>query len=198
MTFTLPELPFAHDSLAPFISPETIEFHHGKHHATYVANANKLIESLPEMQGKSLEDVVILSASDNLGLFNNAAQHWNHAFYWNCIKPNGGGTALPESLQKKIDEDLGGYEKFKSAFVDACITQFGSGWGWLAIDEKTGKLEIVKTSNAGVPFVDGKKPLLTCDVWEHAYYIDYRNARPKYVETFVDELINWEFVESQL
>lgn len=198
MTLTLPALPFSQDALAPFISPETLEFHHGKHHAAYVANANNILENEPSMAGKSLEEIIHLSANENIGLFNNAAQHWNHSFYWNCIKPNGGGTKLPSALQEKIDSDLGGYETFKQEFVQACVTQFGSGWGWLTKDEKTGKLEITKTSNAGVPFIDGKKPLLTCDVWEHAYYIDYRNARPKYIETFVDSLINWEFVESQL
>ena len=192
MPFELPELPFAYDALDPYMSAETFEFHHDKHHAAYVTNGNGLLEG-SGMDGKSLEEIVIASSG---GLFNNAAQHWNHSFFWNCLAPNGGGTALPASIQEKIDSDLGGYEKFKADFINACVTQFGSGWGWLTMDNATGKLEITKTGNAGVPFTEGKTPLLTCDVWEHAYYIDYRNARPKYVETFIDNMINWEFVES--
>lgn len=193
MTFTLPDLPFAYDALAPYMSAETFEFHHDKHHKAYVDNGNKLLDA-SDLKGKSLEEIIV--ASKEGGLFNNAAQHWNHSFFWNCLKPNGGGTSLPGNIAGKIDSDLGGYEEFKAKFVEACVTQFGSGWGWLAMDNNSGKLEIVKTGNAGVPFTAGKTPLLTCDVWEHAYYIDYRNARPKYVEAFVDSMINWEFVES--
>ncbi len=149
--------------------------------------------------GETLEAIIINAHKhDETGLFNNAAQHWNHSFFWNCLKPNGGGRDIPGTLQAKIDGDLGGYDEFKAKFIEGCVTQFGSGWGWLALDNATGKLEIIKTGNAGVPFTDGKTPLLTCDVWEHAYYIDYRNARPKYVEAFVDNMINWEFVESLL
>jgi Fe-Mn family superoxide dismutase len=192
MTFELPDLPFAYDALSPYMSSETFEFHHDKHHAAYVTNGNKLLEG-SGIESKSLEEIIVSSEG---GLFNNAAQHWNHSFFWNCLSPNGGGTSLPQSIQSKIDEDLGGYESFKANFVEACVTQFGSGWGWLTLDNNTGKLEITKTGNAGVPFTEGKTPLLTCDVWEHAYYIDYRNARPKYVEAFVDSMINWEFVES--
>ncbi len=196
MTFTLPDLPFAYDALVPHMSAETFEFHHDKHHNAYVTNGNKAFEGLPHM-GDTLEAVVMNAAKENnMPLFNNAAQHWNHSFFWNCLAPNGGGTSLPGNIQSKIDEDLGGYDEFRAKFVEACMTQFGSGWGWLAMDNNSGKLEIVKTGNAGVPFTDGKTPILTCDVWEHAYYIDYRNARPKYVETFVDSMINWEFVES--
>lgn len=198
MPFTLPDLPFAYDALDPYMSAETFEFHHDKHHNAYVTKGNELIQGQPHM-GDTLEEVVISASKlENPGLFNNAAQHWNHSFFWNCLKPNGGGTSLPASLQEKIDSDLGGYDSFKAAFVEACVTQFGSGWGWLTVDNATGKLEITKTGNAGVPFTEGKTPLLTCDVWEHAYYIDYRNARPKYVEAFVDNMINWEFVESEL
>ena len=198
MAFELPDLPFAYDALDPVMSAETFEFHHDKHHAAYVTNGNKLLDG-SGLEDKSLEEIVIeANKSGNGGLFNNAAQHWNHSFFWNCLKPNGGGTSLPGSLQSKIDSDLGGYDEFKAKFVEACLTQFGSGWGWLTMDNATGKLEITKTGNAGVPFTEGKTPLLTCDVWEHAYYIDYRNARPKYVEEFVDKMINWDFVEANL
>ena len=193
MSFTLPDLPFAYDALDPYMSAETFEFHHDKHHNAYVENGSKLLAG-SGLEGKSLEEIVVASEG---GLFNNAAQHWNHSFFWNCLAPQGGGTKLPGKLQEKIDADLGGYEAFKTQFVEACVTQFGSGWGWLTLDNATGKLEITKTGNAGVPFTDGKTPLLTCDVWEHAYYIDYRNARPKYVEAFVDSMIHWEFVESR-
>ena len=199
MAFDLPELPFAYDALDPYMSAETFEFHHGKHHQAYVTNGNKIILDILDHMGETLEDVVVnASKLESPALFNNAAQHWNHSFFWNCLKPNGGGTSLPGKLQEKIDSDLGGYEKFKTDFIDACVTQFGSGWGWLTVDDTSGKLEITKTGNAGVPFTDGKTPLLTCDVWEHAYYIDYRNARPKYVEAFVDNMISWEFVEANL
>lgn len=198
MAFELPDLPFAYDALDPYMSAETFEYHHDKHHNAYVQKGNGLLENEPHM-GDTLEEVVKNAANQNKGgLFNNAAQHWNHTFFWNCLKPNGGGTNLPAKLQAKIDSDLGGYERFKEEFINACATQFGSGWGWLTIDDATGKLEITKTGNAGVPFTEGKTPLLTCDVWEHAYYIDYRNARPKYLEAFVDHMINWEFVESQI
>lgn len=192
MAFELPELPFAYDALDPYMSAETLEYHHDKHHKAYVDKGNELVAG-SGLEEKSLEEIV--AASED-GLFNQAAQHWNHSFFWNCLKPDGGGTSLPETVQAKIDSDLGGYDEFKAKFIDACVTQFGSGWGWLAMDNNTGKLDIVKTGNAGVPFTEGKTPLLTCDVWEHAYYIDYRNARPKYVEAFVDHMINWEYVES--
>ncbi|PJB71048.1 MAG: superoxide dismutase [Alphaproteobacteria bacterium CG_4_9_14_3_um_filter_47_13] len=192
MTFELPDLPFAYDALAPHMSAETFEYHHDKHHKAYVDNGNKLLEE-SDLKGKPLEEIILKAEG---GLFNNAAQHWNHSFFWKCLKPDGGGTSLPENIAQKIERDLGGYDAFKSKFTEACVTQFGSGWGWLAMDNKSGKLEILKTGNAGVPFTDGKTPLLTCDVWEHAYYIDYRNARPKYVQAFVDSMIHWEFVES--
>lgn len=194
MTFTLPALPFALDALAPIMSKETLEFHHGKHHNAYVVKANELIVG-SGLEGKPLEEV-ILSAwkTQKTPLFNNAAQIWNHTFFWNGIKPGGGGKIIPGALGQKIDQDLGGYDAFRSKFVEACVTQFGSGWGWLVMDQATGKLEIMKTPNAETPFLHGKTALLTCDVWEHAYYIDYRNMRPKFVEAFVDSLINWDFV----
>ena len=199
MTFELPPLPFAPDALMPYMSAETFEFHHGKHHKAYIDNGNKLLVG-SGLEGKSLEAIVMACAKDpaKLGLFNNAAQHWNHSFFWTCLKKQGGGTELPASVQKQIDSDLGGYEKFKADFIQACVTQFGSGWGWLAMDNATGKLEILKTPNADTPFVHGKTALLTCDVWEHAYYIDYRNARPKYVEAFVDHMLNWDTVAGLL
>ncbi|MCK5285273.1 MAG: superoxide dismutase [Alphaproteobacteria bacterium] len=196
--FNLPKLPFAYDALNPYMSAETFEFHHDKHHNAYVENSNKIIKDLDHM-GDTLEEVIINALKQGeTSLFNNTAQHWNHSFFWNCLKPNSNGNALPSALKTKIDIDLGGYDKFKAKFIESCVTQFGSGWGWLTIDNKTSKLEITKTSNAGVPFTEGKTPLLTCDVWEHAYYIDYRNDRPKYVETFIDKMVNWEFVESML
>jgi len=198
MTFELPDLPFAYDSLQPYMSAESFEFHHDKHHAAYVTNGNKLLEG-SGLEGKSLEEIITATAGnpEKIGLFNNAAQHWNHSFFWNCLKENGGGTALPGTLQEKIDSDLGGYEQFKASFIEACVTQFGSGWGWLVMNGN-GALEIMKTGNADLPLTQGKTALLTCDVWEHAYYIDYRNARPKYVEAFVDNMINWDFVVEQL
>lgn len=197
MTFTLPALPFAPDALAPHMSAETFEYHHGKHHKAYVDKANELIKGTG-LEGKDLETIIMACAKDSnkQPLFNNVAQHWNHSFFWNCMKPKGGGSALPGKLKAGIEKDLGGFDKFKADFVQTCVSQFGSGWGWLVMDNKTGKLELAKTSNAGVPFTEGKTPLLTCDVWEHAYYIDYRNARPKFVEAFIDHMANWEFAES--
>ena len=195
--FELPSLNYATDAIDG-LSPETFEYHHGKHHKAYIDKGNEIIQGLPH-QGDTLEDIVINAAKENnMPLFNNAAQHWNHSFYWNCLTPNGGGTSLPGALQEKIDSDLGGFETFKTKFIEACVTQFGSGWGWLTLDNASGKLEITKTGNAGVPFTDGKTPLLTCDVWEHAYYIDFRNARPKYVEAFIDTMVNWDFVTANL
>lgn len=199
MTFTLPALPFAPDALAPHMSAETFEFHHGKHHKAYVDKANDLIRGTG-LEGKDLETVVMACAKEpaKQPLFNNVAQHWNHSFFWNCLKPKGGGSSIPGKLKTAIEKDLGGFDKFKTDFVQTCVSQFGSGWGWLVMDNKTGKLELAKTANAGVPFTDGKTPLLTCDVWEHAYYIDYRNARPKFVETVIDSLLNWDFANENL
>ena len=190
MAFELAALPYAYDSLAPFMSRETLEFHHDKHHATYVNNANNLIKGT-EWENASLEDVIKGSFGKNPAVFNNAAQHFNHAELWKSIKPNGGG-AIPGELLKKINEVLGGLDKFRADFIQAGVTQFGSGWAWLAL--KDGKLVIQKTPNAENPLVHGATPLLTADVWEHAYYIDYRNARPDYIGNFLTNLVNWDFV----
>lgn len=192
MAFTLPDLPYAYDALTPYMSAETLEYHHDKHHNTYVEKANQLIEG-SGLEGKSIEQVVTGSHASNQGLFNNIAQHYNHMHFWQWMKPGGGGTSVPGALAAKIDEDLGGFDKFRADFIDAGVTQFGSGWCWLAV--KDGKLSIMKTPNGENPLVHGATPLLGCDVWEHSYYIDYRNARPKYLEAFVDNLVNWDYVE---
>jgi len=196
MTFELPSLPYASDALAPYMSSETLDFHHGKHHQTYVTNLNNLVKD-SDMQDASLEDVVIKSSKDAsmAGIFNNAGQHWNHILFWQCMKPNGGG-AIPSELENRINSDFGSVDQFKEAFVQAGTTQFGSGWAWLAIDN--GKLVVTKSANASNPLVEGMKPILGCDVWEHSYYIDYRNKRPDYLKAFLDNLVNWEFVSSQL
>ena len=190
MAFELPDLPYAYDALAPYMSAETLEFHHDKHHQAYVTNGNNLLKD-SGLEGKSLEEVVTQSHGKNAGLFNNAGQHYNHIHFWKWMKPNGGG-AIPGKLEAQIKADLGGVDKFKEAFVQAGITQFGSGWCWLSVRE--GKLMISKTPNGENPLVHGSTPVLGCDVWEHSYYIDYRNARPKYLEAFVDSLINWDYV----
>ena len=187
MTHELPPLPYAIDALAPHISAETLEFHHGKHHKTYVDNLNKLIPGT-EFENLSLEDIVRKSSG---GIFNNAAQIWNHTFYWNCLAPKAGGKPTG-ALAAAIDTAFGSFDTFKEKFSQTAITTFGSGWGWL-VKNAAGGLELVSTSNAGCPLTAGQTPLLTCDVWEHAYYIDYRNARPKYVESFWN-LVNWDFV----
>ncbi len=186
MEHTLPQLPYAHDALAPHISKETIEFHYGKHHQTYVTNLNNLIKGT-EFESASLEEIVKKSSG---GIFNNAAQIWNHTFYWNSLSPNGGGEptgALKDAIIKK----WGSFDEFKKAFAQTCVGTFGSGWGWL-VKTPAGELELVSTSNAATPLTTANKPLLTCDVWEHAYYIDYRNSRPNYMDAFW-KLVNWEF-----
>lgn len=191
MSFELPDLPYAQDALAPHISAETLSFHHGKHHNAYVVNLNKLVEGT-EFEGKSLEDIMKATAgvADKAGVFNNAAQIWNHTFYWHSMAPNGGGK--PEgALAAKIDEDFGSFDAFVEAFKVAGATQFGSGWAWLVLD--AGTLKVVKTANAECPLTDGMVPLLTMDVWEHAYYIDFQNRRPDYISTFVESLANWAF-----
>ncbi len=195
MAFELPDLPYAKDALGDFMSAETLEFHHDKHHQAYVDNGNKLLEG-SGLESKSLEDVVRGSHGTNAGLFNNAAQHYNHIHFWNWMKPGGGGTSLPASIQAKVDSDLGGFDKMRADFIAAGLTQFGSGWCWLAI--KGGKLEVMKTPNGENPLVHGAQPILGCDVWEHSYYIDYRNARPKYLEAWFDNLVNWEYVEHMM
>jgi Fe-Mn family superoxide dismutase len=196
MTFTLPALPFEKTDLEPYISSNTIDFHYGKHHQAYVTNLNNLITGT-EWENKSLEEIILESAKDptKMGIFNNAAQVWNHTFYWNCLKKNGGGEPSSK-LMDLIRESFGDFEKFKAEFKQAALTQFGSGWAWLILED--GKLQIFKTSNADLPLAHGKKALLTCDVWEHAYYLDYQNKRPDYVDTFLNHLINWDFVQSNL
>ncbi|MDY6836546.1 MAG: superoxide dismutase [Thermodesulfobacteriota bacterium] len=196
MSITLPSLPYEMDALAPYINKETLEFHYGKHHNAYVVNANKLLEGT-DLAKADLESVIRAAAKDASlgGVFNNAAQVWNHSFYWNCMKPGGGG--LPSGpIADKITSDFGSYETFVEQFKNAGATQFGSGWGWLIL--KDGHLEIMKTSNADTPIAKGLKPLLTVDVWEHAYYLDYQNRRPDYLSAFVGHLINWDFVNSQM
>ncbi|MBC7532927.1 MAG: superoxide dismutase [Fe] [Oligoflexus sp.] len=191
MAFKLPELPYAKDALAPHISAETLEYHYGKHHQAYVDNLNKLVTGTPN-ENKSLEDLI--KTTDG-GIFNNAAQVWNHTFYWYCMKPKGGG-APSGKIGEAITKNFGSFDAFKEQFSEAAKTQFASGWAWL-VKKADGSLAIEKTSNAGNPMTSGLKPLMTCDVWEHAYYVDYRNARPKYVENFWN-LVNWDFVEQQL
>ena len=194
MAFSLPELPYSKDALAPHISAETLEYHHGKHHKAYVDNLNKLLDGKPEAN-KSLEDVIMSSEG---GVFNNAAQVWNHTFYWSSMKaPSARGGGVPTGdLAAAITRDFGSFDKFKEEFTQAGITQFGSGWAWLVLEG--GKLKVTKTPNADLPMKHGSKALLTMDVWEHAYYIDYRNARPKYIETFLTSLANWDFAAENL
>ena len=190
--FTLPPLPYAYDALGPYMSAVTLEFHHDKHHQAYVTNGEKLLEG-SGLEILPLEDIVKEAYGKNAGLFNNAGQHYNHVHFWNWMKPNGGGKNLPAKLQAAIDSDLGGFDKFRADFIAAGTTQFGSGWAWLSL--KNGKLEVTKTPNGESPLVHGGKPILGVDVWEHSYYIDYRNARPKYLEAWFDNLVNWEHVE---
>ena len=196
MAFELPKLNYSKSALAPHMSEETLDLHHGKHHQTYITNLNNLIQN-SGLENNSLEEIVkkTFSEKSKAGIFNNAGQHWNHILFWNCMKPKGGG-ALPTKLEKRINSDFGSVDKFKEQFIQAGITQFGSGWAWLVIDN--GKLAITKTANASNPLVSNMKPILGCDVWEHSYYVDYRNRRPDYLKSFIENLVNWEFVESQL
>jgi len=187
-THTLPELPYALDALQPHISKETLEYHYGKHHQTYVTNLNNLIKGT-EFENASLEDIIKKSSG---GVFNNAAQVWNHTFYWHCLSPKGGGQpsgALADAINKK----WGSFDTFKAEFTKVAVGTFGSGWAWL-VKKSDGSLDFASTSNAQTPLTTADKPLLTCDVWEHAYYIDYRNKRPDYLKAFVDNLVNWEYV----
>ncbi len=197
-SITLPDLPYAKDALVPHISAETLEFHHDKHHNAYVVKLNELIAGT-DLAGQDLEDIIKATANDasKVGIFNQAAQVWNHTFYWNCMTPNGGG-APTGAVADKITAAFGSYEKFAEEFTNAALTQFGSGWAWLVADEVNGNLSIMKTANADLPMAHGKVAVLTVDVWEHAYYIDYRNLRPKYVKTFLDSLVNWEYVNAKL
>ena len=189
MTFELPALPYEKDALAPHISAETIEYHYGKHHQTYVTNLNNLVPGT-EFEGLSLEEIVKKSTG---GIFNNAAQVWNHTFYWNGLAPNAGGEPTG-ALADAINATFGSFEKFKEEFTKCAVTTFGSGWAWL-VKNADGSLALVSTSNAGCPLTAGQTPILTCDVWEHAYYIDFRNLRPKYLEAFW-ALVNWEFASA--
>lgn len=191
MAFELPKLPYEMDALQPHISKETLEYHYGKHHKAYVDKLNAAVEGKPE-EKMPLEEVIMTSSG---GVFNNAAQIYNHTFYWNCLSPNGGG-APTGAVSDAINKDFGSFEKFKEEFTNQAATLFGSGWAWLAKDS-SGKLEILQCANADLPMKHKKKALLTCDVWEHAYYVDYRNARPKYLEAFW-QLVNWDFVQKNL
>lgn len=191
MAFTLPELPYSKDALAPHISVETIEYHYGKHHNAYVTNLNNLVKGT-EFESMKLEEIIKKSSG---GIFNNAAQVYNHTFYWNCLKPKGGGEPTGK-LAEAITKTFGSFAAFKEKFTAAAQTQFGSGWAWL-VQNKDGTLAITQTSNAGCPLTEGQTPLLTCDVWEHAYYVDYRNARPNYVTAFWN-IVNWDFAASQM
>ena len=191
MAFELPPLPYAQDALAPHMSAETLEYHYGKHHKTYVDNLNKAVDGTPDADA-SLESIIMKAEGP---LFNNAAQVWNHTFFWNGLAPNGGGQPTG-AIAGRIDADFGGYDSFRAQITEAGLTQFGSGWAWLV--EQDGKLAIMKTPNADLPMKHGAKALWTCDVWEHAYYIDYRNARAKFIDVVLDNLINWDFVNANL
>jgi superoxide dismutase, Fe-Mn family len=193
MAFELPPLPYAIDALAPHISAETLEFHHGKHHQTYVTNLNNMVEGTDHANA-SLEEV-IMAADSPSPLFNNAAQVWNHTFYWNSMAPGGGGEPTGD-VAERINSAFGSYDAFRTQFAEAATTQFGSGWAWLVDDGSS--LSVVKTANADLPMRHSAKALLTIDVWEHAYYIDFRNARPNYINTFMDSLVNWEFVAANM
>lgn len=194
---TLPDLPYAKNALEPHISAETLEFHHDKHHAAYV---NKLNELLPGsgLEGKELDEIIKATAGDSskATIFNQAAQVWNHTFYWNCLTANGGGEPTGD-LKAKIEEAFGSYAKFREEFKNAAVSQFGSGWAWLVADSVGGQLSITKTANADTPLAHNQVAVLTCDVWEHAYYIDYRNRRPDYVDTFLEKLVNWDYANAK-
>lgn len=196
MPFTLPELPYARDALEPHITKNTLDFHYGKHHNAYLVKLNELVTGT-SMANASLEEVILQSSADatKAAIFNNAAQVWNHTFYWNSMKPNGGGKPTG-AIADKINADFGGYEKFAEEFKNAGLTQFGSGWAWLVLDG--GKLKITKTGNADLPMAHNQKAILTADVWEHAYYLDFQNRRPDYLQVFLDNLVNWDFANKNL
>ena len=191
MAFDLPPLPYDMNALEPYISAQTMGFHYGKHHKTYVDNLNKLIAGT-HFENMSLEEIIRQTAgkSEYTAIFNNAAQAWNHNFFWNSMQPNGGGEPTGE-LKKKLERDFGGYDKFRVEFANAATTQFGSGWAWLVEDEENGKFKVIKTSNADTPIAHGLKPILTVDVWEHAYYLDYQNRRADFVNAYLDHLVKW-------
>ena len=195
MTFTLPDLPYAHDALAPHMSQETLEFHHDKHHLAYVTAGNDLVKHTP-YASMSLDEICKKAfAEKNQAIINQVGQHYNHTHFWNWMKPNGGGSSMPGKVEALV-KDYGGFDKMKADFIQAGVTQFGSGWAWLAV--KDGKLQVTKTPNGENPLMHGMQPILGCDVWEHSYYIDFRNARPKYLESFIDNLVNWDYVESMI
>ena len=195
-SFSLPPLPYDENALTPVISAQTLSFHHGKHHKTYVDNLNKFIAG-SELAGQSLEAIIKATARkpDKAQIFNNAAQVWNHNFYWRCLKPNGGGKPKG-ALGDSIGADFGSFDDFKKQLAEAAVSQFGSGWAWLVSDN--GKLKVMKTPNAESPLITGQTPLLTIDVWEHAYYLDYQNRRPDHVNAVIDKLLNWDFAEENL
>tara|TARA_B100000989_G_scaffold194579_1_gene146815 strand:+ start:439 stop:1032 length:594 start_codon:yes stop_codon:yes gene_type:complete len=196
MAFELPKLDYSNNALSPMMSEETLDLHHGKHHQTYITNLNNFIKD-SDMEKLTLEEIILKSSKDKSmsAIFNNASQHWNHNLFWKCMKPNGGGK-IPPKLEKRISSDFGSIDKFKNDFKQAGITQFGSGWCWLSLDND--KLVISKTANAVNPLIEKMKPILGCDVWEHSYYIDYRNRRPEYLDKFINDLVNWDYVESLL
>lgn len=196
MTITLPDLPYPKDALAPYISEETVTLHHDKHQQTYVTNLNNLIAGGP-LEGKTLEEIIMTSTGqpDKVGVFNNAGQAWNHICYWNSMTPGGGGAPTGQAAER-IQRDLGGYEAFVEAFKAAGAGQFGSGWAWLVEDQ--GALKVTKTPNGEPPIIQGQKALLALDVWEHAYYLEYRNRRPEYIAAFLEHLVNWDFVNANL
>ena len=196
MIHELPKLDYSKDGLSPIMSEETLDLHHGKHHQTYITKLNEFIKNT-DMEEMSLEKIILKSSQDKnmAALFNNASQHWNHNLFWKCMKPKGGGN-IPPRLEKRLIADFGSVENFKNEFKNAGVSQFGSGWCWLSV--KNDKLVVTKTANAANPLIDNMRPILGCDVWEHSYYIDYRNRRPEYLEKFMENLVNWEFVESLL
>lgn len=196
MTFTLPPLPYDKSALQPHMSVKTLEFHYGKHHQGYVTNLNNLVKNTP-FASKPIEAIIRDTAKDEsrTGLFNNAAQVWNHTFFWDSMKPNGGGAPAGE-LAERMNRDFGGFDKFRELFKHAAVGQFGSGWAWLVADKS--ELRVTNLPNAMTPMVQGQTPLLTCDVWEHAYYLDYQNRRPDFVQVFLDKLVNWEFAAMNL
>ncbi|AHA27780.1 superoxide dismutase [Candidatus Liberibacter americanus] len=191
MNFKLPNLPYGYDDLSPYMSRETLEYHHDVHHKSYAENTSKLASDA-DMSDLSIEEIILKSYGSNVSLFNNAAQYYNHNLLWLCMKKNGGGEKLPQALSNVINDNFGSYEKFKSDFIEAASKQFGSGWGWLSV--KNDKLEISKTQNAENPLINGAIPILCVDIWEHAYYLDFRNKRGNYLECFVSNLINWDYV----
>jgi len=196
MAYELPDLPYDYNALEPYMSARTLEFHHDKHHAKYVSTFNEMTKDT-ELEEKPIEDVIKIAFQDSSksGIFNNGAQAWNHTFYWNCLTPNGGGTPSGD-LAEKLNAAFGGFDKFKEEFKNAAATQFGSGWAWLVSDG--GTLKVTKTSNAENPIAHGQTPLLTLDVWEHAYYLDYQNKRPDFIQAFLDQMVNWDFVAKNL